>query len=152
MSLTCKIEPVGDVVKHEDAMQKYMKTDKGKAARKKASQTYRKVHGNAHRNRGDANDIMIQLEKYFSPHIWINSQDISDDQVLERTKLNPFMFQGGTDMWKAYVNDGFPSMTRKRYLSLLPSTWEVSDHYIHAGRKVFTPVYKVNLLDFFGLE
>lgn len=137
-----------ELVNKNDSMKKYLSTDKGKAARLRANQKYYDKHGKL--IKGDAEDVWLQLENIYEDILWESAKiDESDESVLARVKLDPFLYRTGTQLWRSYCEtDGFPHMTRVRYLTLLPK-WTIEPWFMRDGKKVYTPVYAVNLLDFY---
>jgi hypothetical protein len=136
------------LVNSKDPMKKYLLTDKGKVAKKKANQKYFWItHGKT--IHGDADDVKLQLADEIVRLSYEGHESKTDEGDLAWLKLHPKIFRTGSELWKAYSNaDGCPSMTRIRYISLLPP-FETEPSHVRNGKRIYKPVFVINAMDYY---
>ncbi len=131
-----------------DPYKKYMASDRGKIARKKRNDKYYLKHGKP--TKGDATDVQKQLNEHFADMFCADASELTDEELLIPEKFNPMRYRTGSELWKTYCAEGYPFMTRVRYISLLPEL-PTQSWYLRDGVKVRIIAYKFNLNDFANL-
>lgn len=159
MSLSTKLETllgaeaakeVIEIVKSQDAMKKYMATDKGKAAKKRANQNFLVKHGRQLQYQNDTKqDVLRFLGIYMGGAIndAIDQSCSTDEENLAWIESQPSIYRTGSEMWKSYKEWSGSKLTRCRFLTLLPTT-TIIPYIVREGKKVYTPAYKFPIMDY----
>jgi len=143
-----KAKEVLALVKAVDPVKKYHASEKGKAARKRANQKYYNEHGKL--EKGTVEDISLFLQAWCEDHMnKVKAWGIlTDDELRALPEDEQCVTITATKLWHAFCDEpGFPAMTRKRFISLLPegistvSTWKDE-----AGKKMYSPALKINIV------
>ncbi len=113
-------------------MQKYLLSEKGKAAKRKANDKWRT--GRAEKISQDDIKLFIKL--------WCEKKcEGRTDADLE---ANPCSVVTATELWHEF---GKPKqITRKLFISYLPALPEVAS-YMRQNKRVYAPAYKIDLLN-----
>jgi hypothetical protein len=140
------------LVHAQDPMKKYLATNKGKIAKKKANDNYCLTHK---RERQSSKDTTEDVSQWLTGHVEdeINermSECTSNAEDAEWMKLNPTLFRTGSELWKSYKLYSDSKVTRIRFLSLL-APFDVCPYIVRDGKKVYTPAYAIPFIDFYTL-
>ena len=143
------------IVASKDAMKKYLATDKGKAAKKRANQTYHEKHSRLAKFANDTKEDVVQFfnDTFMEDEMCELMKEIHDQNdanVLAFIQTNPFHYCTGTQMWKAYKEYSGSKLTRYRFITLLPQM-KIMPYIVREGKKVHTPAYEIPLIDYFEL-
>lgn len=139
-----KAKAVLDLVNKHNPMKKYLQTDKGKAAKKRANQKYYDKHGKI--CKADKGDVEMQLTDWCWNVIELETRGLTDREVLDPAKFNPIRYMTLTELWHNYGETaGFPHCTRKVYETLLPELKKVNK-FTRDGKKYYQPAYEVDLI------
>lgn len=142
MSLSTKLEAmlgadvameVINIINSKDSMKKYLATDKGKAARKRANQTFLAKHGRRRYESDTKENVHDFLVSYVN-----DASEHSIELDLHRT---------GSQLWKAYQDNSHSRLTRVRFLTLLPEM-KINPYIMREGKKVYTPAYVIPFMDY----
>lgn len=116
-----KADAVFKLVNKPTAMQKYLATEAGKAAKKRANDKWRK------KTTADKATVLTFLQK------WGRNNIAPGEKVYET----------GTNLWHLFTEKG-PRITRKEFISLLPELPEVKS-YVKNGKRVYSPAYEIDV-------
>lgn len=99
--------------------------------------------------KGNAEDVKLQLEDEMLSLMFLGHYCETNEGDLEWLKQHPYVYVTGTDLWKSYsATLGYPSMTKAKYLSLLPH-FTVKPSYVKDGKTIYAPIYQINSMDYF---